>query len=108
MTRGVKRGDGWSAEVLRKRTYRRLSGVEEYALKFTYTEGGTYIDVAFRGEVAHDVINVYDHEKGVPTISSKREVKALVNEYMAGKNADELRKDWENAGNRPYLLGRAG
>lgn len=96
MPRGVKNGDGWSAEVLRKRTYRRLRGVEEYELKFTYQEGAAYINVAFRGHIAHDVINVYDHEAGAPRISSKREVKAEVNEYMAGMNGEELRKWWDN------------
>lgn len=95
MTRGV-RTEGWSAEVLRQRTYRRIKGVEEYALKFTYIEGGTYIHVAFRGHIPHDVINVWDYEKGEPRIGSKREVKAEVNEYMAGMNADALRTHWEN------------
>lgn len=104
MTRGVKHGDGWMAEVLRKRTYRRLSGVEEYALRFTYSQGGAYINVAFRGFEPHDVINVYDHEKGETRISSKREVKAEVNEYMAGQTADSLRAHWENSGHRRQSL----
>ena len=104
MTRGVRNGDGWQAEVLRKRTYRRIRGVEEYALRFTYIEGAAYINVAFRGHEAHDVINVYDHEKGEPRISSKREVKAEVNEYMAGQTADSLRAHWENSGHRRQSL----
>ena len=104
MPRGVK-NEGWSAEVLRQRTYRRKLGVEEYALRFTYSEGGAYINVAFRGFEPHDVINVYDYEKGEPRISSKREVKAEVNEYMAGQTADSIRAHWENSGHRIQLLG---
>ncbi len=95
MPRGVK-SDKWSAEVLRQRTYRRARGVEEYALRFTYTEGGAYIEIAFRGHAPHDVINVWDYASGGPTVGSKREVKAAVNEYMARMNGDELRTYWEN------------
>jgi hypothetical protein len=92
----------WSAEVLRSRTYRRIRGVETYALKFSYTEGDRYIQVAFRGQVEHDVINVYDHATGTVKVSSKREVKALVNEYMQGMTANELRKRFEES--RPGSL----
>lgn len=95
MPRGVKT-QGWSAEVLRQRTYRRRSGVEKYELKFTYVEGHAHIEVAFRGHIQHDVINVWDHEKGGPRIDSKREVKAEVNEYMKDMSADMLRTFWEN------------
>lgn len=95
MTRGVKR-EGWTANVFRSRTYRRLRGVEEYQLEFVYHEGGALIEVRFRGHVGHDVINVYDYEKGEPTITSKAEVKAHVNEYMAALSADALRTYWEN------------
>lgn len=94
MPRGVRR-EGWGAEVLRQRTYRKASGVETYQLRFTYHEGDPYIQVMFRGQDPHDVINVFDYEKAKPTITSKREVKAEVNEYMARMNADELRRHWE-------------
>ena len=93
----------WTAEVLRQRTYRRIRGVETYALRFTYTEGGQFIDVAFRGQEPHDVINVRDYATGGTKASSKRDVKALVNEYMKGMNAEELRKRFEES--RPGSLG---
>jgi hypothetical protein len=96
MTRGVKR-EGWSAEVFRSRTYRRIRGVEHYQLRFTYHEGDAHINVAFRGEVPFDVINVYDYEHGKPRISSKREVKREIDEYMAPMSADDLRAHWENS-----------
>ena len=95
MTRGVK-SDGWTVNVYRKRTYRRLRGVEEYQLEFVYHEGGPYIEVRFRGHHGHDVINVFDYEKGEATITSRAEVKAHVNEYMADLTADKLRTYWEN------------
>jgi hypothetical protein len=95
VSRGVPH-DGWSAEVIRSRTYRRIRGVEEYNLRFTYTEGDHYIQVAFRGQVEHDVIGVYDHATGTVKVSSKRDVKALVNEYMKGMTADELRSRFED------------
>lgn len=93
----------WSAEVLRSRTFRRIRGIETYELKFTYTEGGQFIDVAFRGQEPHDVINVRDYATGGTSVGSKREVKAKVNEYMLGMTADELRKRFEES--RPGSLG---
>ena len=65
-------------------------------MEFTYHEGGPYIEVRFRGHIGHDVIGVYDHEKGEPTIKDKREVKAHVNEYMANLSPQDLRTYWEN------------
>jgi len=96
MTRGV-RNEGWSIDVYRQRTYRRLRGVEEYKLHFTYHEGGTYIDVKFRGEeTAFEVINVWNYEEGKSSITTRKDVKAEVNEFMAALNADELRNYWLN------------
>jgi hypothetical protein len=95
MTRGV-RSEGWTVNVYRSRTYRRLRGVEEYKLEFVYHEGSPHIEVRFRGHIQHDVINVYDYEKGAPRITTKTEVKAEVNEYMAALNAEALRTYWDN------------
>ena len=96
MPRGVK-DDRWTAEVLRQRTYRRAKGVETYALRFTYRQDDTYIHVAFRGQEPHDVINVRDYETDKVAVTSKRDVKALVNEYMKGMDAEELRKRFEDS-----------
>lgn len=96
MARGVKNGEGFFVEVKRQRTYRRIRGVETYRLRFTYAEGGAYINVNFEGEHEHDAIGVFDYAKGESIIKTRQDVKAHVNEYMAGMTADDLRAHWEN------------
>jgi hypothetical protein len=95
MTRGVKH-EGFVCRYTRQRKYTRHSPSPTYRLEFVYREGEAHIEVNFQHHKAHDVINVWDHEKGGPKITTRKEVHEAVKEYMKSLSRHDMEAHWEN------------
>lgn len=96
MPRGIK-SEARVHLVHRQRTIKRPPrNPLAFKLIFTWTEGSPNININFPRHVGHDLIKVYDYATGKVTISTREEMRAHVNEYMAGLDNHDLIAHWEN------------